>query len=331
MKSTTCPGDDQRARAARGELGGEHLASFEVHAAECSRCAAALSERAAIAALREAAPPRMDPFTERRLRAAIVDPARPESRVVARRRPSRAVAALGALAVAAAIGGIFVLARSRPVESVAPSASTEAEPPGLSLTITTQEGAAPRRETKDGVERVTVGPGRYGFDVHRHAGDARLVVQTPDGEIEDIGTVFEIVVDGARTTRIHVARGAVVFRRAGQPEVRLEAGSTYEAALHAARAPELEPSAPSAPPTAAGASSAPVARVAATDAAPGAPPVRPTESAAPTDRDAEDDAYMRVVALVREGRAEEARVAARDYLRRFPDGFRRIEVARLAE
>jgi hypothetical protein len=44
---------------------------------------------------------------------------------------------------------------------------------------------------------------------------------------------------------------------------------------------------------------------------------------------AEDESYLRIVALLREHRPEEARMAAMEYLRRFPDGFRRAEVERL--
>ena len=41
---------------------------------------------------------------------------------------------------------------------------------------------------------------------------------------------------------------------------------------------------------------------------------------------AEDDAYLRIVDLAQRGRVEEARAAAKDYLLRFPNGFRRLEV-----
>ena len=47
------------------------------------------------------------------------------------------------------------------------------------------------------------------------------------------------------------------------------------------------------------------------------------------DGAAEDAAYLRVLALWREGRIEEVRSAARQYLTNFPHGFRRIEVESL--
>jgi Outer membrane lipoprotein len=51
----------------------------------------------------------------------------------------------------------------------------------------------------------------------------------------------------------------------------------------------------------------------------------------PRDPRAEDAAYLRVIALQRSGDPLTTKAAARDYLRRYPHGFRRAEVAPLAE
>jgi hypothetical protein len=53
-------------------------------------------------------------------------------------------------------------------------------------------------------------------------------------------------------------------------------------------------------------------------------------AAAPQNTAEEDAAYLRVLALLREGRREEARLAAASYLGKFPKGFRRAEVERIA-
>jgi hypothetical protein len=45
---------------------------------------------------------------------------------------------------------------------------------------------------------------------------------------------------------------------------------------------------------------------------------------------AEDAAYLRIIALQRLGAGGETRRAAETYLQRFPTGFRRAEVERLA-
>jgi hypothetical protein len=44
---------------------------------------------------------------------------------------------------------------------------------------------------------------------------------------------------------------------------------------------------------------------------------------------AEDAAYLHWISLLRAGRRDEARAAGLDYLRRFPDAFRRPEVERV--
>ncbi len=48
------------------------------------------------------------------------------------------------------------------------------------------------------------------------------------------------------------------------------------------------------------------------------------------DGEDEDLTYLRIVVLVREARVDEARLEARRYLTKFPRGFRRVEVERLA-
>jgi TolA-binding protein len=51
----------------------------------------------------------------------------------------------------------------------------------------------------------------------------------------------------------------------------------------------------------------------------------------PRDSRAEDAAYLRVIALQKCGAERDMRRAAAGYLRLFPAGFRRAEVARLTE
>jgi hypothetical protein len=53
-------------------------------------------------------------------------------------------------------------------------------------------------------------------------------------------------------------------------------------------------------------------------------------AAHPGDARAEDAAYLRVVALQRSGDDAEMKGAALDYLRRYPGGFRKMEVEALA-
>ena len=50
----------------------------------------------------------------------------------------------------------------------------------------------------------------------------------------------------------------------------------------------------------------------------------------PGDPMAEDAAYLRVIAFQRMGAAADLKHAAQAYLERFPSGFRRAEISRLA-
>ena len=58
---------------------------------------------------------------------------------------------------------------------------------------------------------------------------------------------------------------------------------------------------------------------------------RALEATPTADGVAEDLAYLRVASLLREHREDEARAAAKQYWRSFPNGFRRVEVARVAD
>jgi TolA-binding protein len=58
--------------------------------------------------------------------------------------------------------------------------------------------------------------------------DDRLLVRVPDGEIEDVGTQFTVLVQAERTRRIEVSEGQVVFRAKDGSEREIEAGRRWE-------------------------------------------------------------------------------------------------------
>jgi TolA-binding protein len=149
-----------------------------------------------------------------------------------------------------------------------------------------------------------------------------------------MGTSFAVEVDSGSTRRVSVEEGSVVVRLQQRPEVALRAGEAWEA-------PETNAdtvtdnrtvrATVAAPPTAA-----------AHPALRGVPrPALAASSASSTGESAtiasdaasreEDSLYLRAVWLLRMGRADEARSAAREYLRRFPSGFRRVEMADIAQ
>lgn len=218
------------------------------------------------------------------------------------------------------------------------------------------------------LDRVDLVEGVLDFDVRQHAAGRRFVVAVPDGEIEDVGTRFRVTTHGGQTEEISVEEGAVVFRRPGRSSVELGAGQIYRAEStrsvaaaeggDARRAPEPSRS-PAVPapiacvnvrgtsaPSSAGspvphASNRQAAalerpRGIAPSAAPSTagfidPAAAPSSTGLSQEEQAEDEAYLRVVALLRENRREEAKVAARAFVARFPSGLRRREMDVVAE
>jgi hypothetical protein len=185
-----------------------------------------------------------------------------------------------------------------------------------------------------------------------------LLLRLPDGELEDVGTTFSVRVEHRRTTHVSVVEGRVLLRLEGHAPVLLAAGEHWTApSLTAARVPQAP------------APTEPIATVAdSTQQARAARPASPALAASPASPDAssrdfkravamlnsgqhlsaatefrrfidnyppdartEDAAYLRALALHRTGDLEATRSAARAYLRRYPSGFRRAEVERLAE
>jgi TolA-binding protein len=184
---------------------------------------------------------------------------------------------------------------------------------------------------------------------------APLRVVLPDGELEDIGTVFTVRVEAGRTARVSVREGSVLLRIRGEPARVVRAGETW---LRDVPSTALAPAADTA-------ESAPRAVAATAVAAPTAPaqgaPVRHSFTPADPARDfgaaialleagknreaaaafarfaarhrrdarAEDATYLRVLALQRAESSVEVEAAAQQYLRDYPAGLRRLEVEEL--
>ncbi len=173
------------------------------------------------------------------------------------------------------------------------------------------------------VARVDLSEGAASFKVHPHAG-RRVLISVPDGEVEDIGTVFEIRVAEQRTERVSVSEGRVVVRLRGRPELSLGAGQAWQMPLPGPAASALPP-APSValnPPVLARPRARPIAR---TSASKVGAPLANTSAAK-----AEDDAYLRIIDLLHQGKDAPARAQAKRYLLRFPNAFRRVEVLGIA-
>ncbi len=204
------------------------------------------------------------------------------------------------------------------------------------------EGAARWRvDSRDDLERITLTEGTLRLSVTRPANGKQVVVQVPDGTIEDIGTVFHVVVAHGQTQEVRVDQGAVRLTLAGLGVIDVHAGERWArneavpAVGARGSAPEANtddaPSTPPGPP--------------AVEPEPARTPPSPSTSQAPTpprreprapstrdDRDESDDedaAYLEVIRRAREGSASETSEAAHKYLEKYPQGFRAREVQSL--
>jgi hypothetical protein len=266
-------------------------APWRSHLESCPTCAARAPLSAAERArLRGGAEARFDQLTLRRLRQRVLDDARRPRRAPRRRVPGAARSSALALVAFSVICG-WPAARGKPAT---PS-------------VVTAEGAGAQwsRLVDGDVEVLALRRGAFGVNVQNHE-PGRIFVRLPDGELRDFGTIFRVVVDGARTEEVSVAEGRVAIAVRDLPPALLVAGDLWRRP-----APEIVPPLAAPPPA--------VRRI------PANAPAR-----AASGLGAEDAAYLRVLELVRAGRQADARSEARRYLRRFPDGFRRDEMGAMA-
>jgi ferric-dicitrate binding protein FerR (iron transport regulator) len=306
-------------------LSAEAAIDLRGHLAGCAACTQAHTALFQMrAALRETADA-PNAFVMKRARRELLEKvgstARPMLRSHGRRNHGRLAALSALVAVLASIIGLVVWL-------AAPAA-----PATTNVVVTAASGAQFSRENSGSHQIVRLTDGEFDFDVQEHPGGLRLLVMVPDGEIEDIGTRFRVVVKNGVTTEVSVSDGEVELRKHGAAPLRLIAGMTYRPAAPeapaSAIAPNPEPIA--VPSVAASAAIGGAARAASPTRSSGpsvqsAVPSSHASASAPGGATAEDAAYMAVVRMLREGRRDEARAAAKAYLRDFPDGLRRAEM-----
>jgi hypothetical protein len=323
-----------------GRLGGAELAAYTRHASGCPACARELRSLEALGGKLRALPAReaddLGVLRERtRLMAAF------DATLVTGRRRWRAgfVAAAAVVLFAIAAAGLW---RPRSVTS-----------PAAAIAVRAGNGTTWSRRIVGQQEIVSLGGGTLSIRVDHAAGARRLLVQLPDGELEDIGTVFTVSVVGAHTTGVAVEEGSVVLRLRGRPPVTIVARETWHADEPPVSAAELAPPAPIPPPS----SPRPVLRHpvrtqpatstttepdpsqefrVAVSALHGGDACAAGEALArfvdqhPEDARVEDAAYLEVIARQRCGDDSQLKRAVDQYLRRYPQGFRHAEVERLS-
>ena len=316
MTRVPCPRLWQVEAARDGRLTGSDLSSALRHRTECADCgqeARALAELGQQIEAVQTQP--VDPLRQRRTRQALLGAW--NEHLLAEREPRarRRSALIAASCVVGAVALAALYPRARP-------ALTNAEHPRPPFEVVAKPGTRWHVLEAPNSLRLALDEGVASFTIRRPSGQ-RAFVDLPDGQIEDLGTVFEVEVQGQRTRRIAVSAGRVFVRLKAQPEFELNAGQSWSA----------EPSqkiaaVPQATAEASAGSNA-VARAPAMKSR-DAQPQPPRTAARATLDTAEDDAYLHIVDLLRNGHPLEARAKAKQYLVLFPNGFRRNEVFEIA-
>ena len=344
MTAKACQESWQVEAVRDGRLTGQALVRAQQHIAGCATCQ---REQAALAALSSqlGEMDHVDQLALRRLRQLTLAKADAAAHGdgFAATKPKRAIGKVLLLVAAglALCGGALRFLRPT-------------HPGGIEVVATPSAGAVWTMNRSGEVEYIDLVDGLLSVTV-RHAGaKGRLVVRLPDGEVEDVGTRFRVWVSRGHVAEISVAEGSVVFRRQGEGPVSVRAGAAWRLATASNEAvsspPAATPSVAAPPPPAAVATrsvAAPAPLLPSSSSSGSAAPVRQLEAAGgvhtearsgaresaasvpATDR--EDAAYLHVVALLREHRDEEARLAAVTFLRDFPNAFRRLEVEHLIQ
>lgn len=340
-----CPRRWQVEAARDGRLVGRDLETAVRHREHCPPCAAEARDLVALTRCFESLPqlPR-DPLSVRRQRQQLMAALNETLIAPLPRRSRRQAWALAALAVVAAAVGLLLPWHHRvpPVLSLnhlsAPAHLRAPAPPPTAISsaaaveVHASKGARWLIHSDATEDRVELSEGVATFDVHPHPG-RRVIVQLPDGQLEDLGTTFEVAVRSGHTERIMVSRGRVLVRIGARAEFSLQVGEQWQRddekswQVRRVSRPEARHSAVLAPVALHGGNGSGLPSVSL------APPTQPQGNADTLERAsrlAEDAAYLGMLSLLRQQRYPEACAQAKRYLLDFPNGFRRIEVLNVA-
>jgi hypothetical protein len=337
MSASGCARGDELDAALDGRLSADDARAALAHAARCADCDARRRARSlrreALATLSDGAP---DELSARRLRANLVSAA-------LRREPrGRRVIAFALAAAAVLALGVGAQVARRPAED--PLAPGELRL-GRAGALRPEAGARWSVREEGGDTRVMLEDGTVRLRVRRRRAGERFRVVLRDAEVEVRGTRFEVVARDGALRSVRVEEGLVAVRRTGDAEQLLAAGSRYAAPEVPARVTvaAAPPRVPRPPPSA-------IAREISPRPAPAVDPGREFRlgalahvrgdhataalalgrflaASAGDDPRREDARYVRVLALRGGGREAEAAAEAGRYLREFPEGLRRAEVA----
>lgn len=319
-----------------GRLDDRALESSRRHRGHCTECRQEHARLSSLGALlNDAERPAMDELGAKRLRARVLADAekglrneQPEA--TGRAHPFRTSLAVAAVLLAT-VGGYAAIHRA-------------GAPKPTAIRVENEGRANFERRTEGDIERVTLLDGTARFSVSQEgAGPHKLVVKVPDGEVEDIGTTFHVTVREGRTVRVAVDEGRVVVHTTESgPHGRIvSAGEVWDAepveTAKSATGPSTSANSPSAAPSTAKPTAEavlherPKAPASSAKTEPSSAPNKAAPASVPSSSAGEDTAYLTVVRLLREGRRDEAKAAARRYVVLYPGGLRRKEMDVVAE
>jgi hypothetical protein len=308
-----CPHTYEVEAALDGRLGQDMAILLDRHGAGCAECA---RERASLEALsrrcQKPAASAGDLLVLRGVRARLLEKAAVAGPRRERRPLMLALTAVCSLGLVAALAMYWL-------------GASQLAQPRSTVTVVAETGADWARSWQDGHEQIVLREGRLTVSINHGSEPLSLRVSVPDGEIEDVGTTFSIAVEAGRTRAIRVSEGAVVFHRHEGSMLRFEAPASWIAPPLARKVVPAPAPAPAEPQSHGSRAPAPLGqhpnlRIRSESAAPPAVPEVADE----------DLAYLHIIALLREQRSDEARLAARRYLEVFPGGLRRKEVQEIA-
>lgn len=395
MKTSRCPESDKVEQARDGRLSQGQVLLLRQHLLGCAACRAEASRLEAVGrALRGFGTTERESLAVQKGRARLLD----DARRIGARHHALSVWALGPALVVLAVAFAFGAQRWSSSQSVAVQYGGGQAAPSAALEVhvtPSPDARWSRRQEPWGIA-VELAQGKLELEAVHHDSRAHLKVFLPDGEVEDIGTVFTVEVVSGRTRVARVEQGMVILRLKGRDAVTLRAGEHWSLPAEPERESDeavvppdsskpateakfersagSEAAAPSSARLAPEPSTARLAPAPSHGHSPALSPREPAsdDSSAPNASDksaacpvaaafergvaafragdysaavrsfdeyaaacaraahAEDAAYLKMVAYARAGRRADAQRAASTYLRRFPTGFRRAEVAAVA-
>jgi TolA-binding protein len=209
------------AEAARdGRVSAAEKASFFAHAAQCTVCTAEMRRLQRIGdALRTMRVRRLDELRVRRHRQELLATLDSATTRPARSRAHWFVACGAAVLLLGAALAVSLWFYPRPTIYAARGTRMVHVWPVEARWSTHREGVTEIIVLEDGHLEIQ----STGSQGEEH----RLVVRVPDGEIEDVGTRFTVLVSSGQTESIEVSEGLVVFRLHGEPDRQVRAGEHW--------------------------------------------------------------------------------------------------------